>query len=67
MKIGFSTEIDRIDSFDVVVCGSGPSGIAAALQASRQDLKVAIIDRNGCFGGTMTSGAVCHLLVEDVG
>lgn len=62
MKIGFSTEIERIDSFDVVVCGSGPSGIAAALQASRQGLKVAIIDQNGCFGGTMTSGAVCHLL-----
>lgn len=62
MMIDFSTKIDRIDTFDVVVCGGGPSGIAAAVQAARQGLKVALVDRNGCFGGTMTVNAVSHLL-----
>lgn len=60
--IDFSVSIDTIDTFDVVVCGGGPSGIAAAVQAARQGLKVALVDRNGCFGGTMTVNAVSHLL-----
>lgn len=58
----FSAEIERSDRFDVVVCGSGPAGIAAAVQAAREGLAVALIEQSGCFGGNMTSGGVCHLL-----
>lgn len=58
----FSVEIQRIDRFDVVVCGAGPAGIAASIQAAREGLNVALVEQNGCFGGNMTSGGVCHLL-----
>lgn len=58
----FTVNVDRTDSFDVVVCGSGPAGISAAVQAAREGLKVALIEQDGCFGGNMTSGGVCHLL-----
>lgn len=54
--------VERVEKYDVVVCGAGPSGVAAAIQAARGGLSVAIIERHGCFGGNMTSGAVCHLL-----
>ena len=58
----FSVEITRTERFDVVVCGAGPAGIAAAVQAAREGLCVALIEQSGCFGGNMTSGGVCHLL-----
>lgn len=58
----FISDVSRTDHFDVVVCGSGPAGISAAVQAAREGLAVAIIEQDGCFGGNMTSGGVCHLL-----
>lgn len=58
----FTQTCYRTDRFDVVICGSGPSGTAAAVQAAREGMSVALIERSGCFGGTMTSGGVCHLL-----
>ena len=58
----FTASVYRKDSFDVVICGSGPAGFAAAVQASREGLRVALLEQDGCFGGNMTSGGVCHLL-----
>lgn len=37
--------------YDLVVCGSGPSGVAAALAAARHGLKVVIIDDDEEIGG----------------
>ena len=44
--------------YDVVVAGAGPAGIAAALEASRSGVKVALIERYGCVGGNLTQGYV---------
>jgi len=44
--------------YDVVVAGAGPAGIAAALEASRCGVKVALIERYGCVGGNLTQGYV---------
>jgi ribulose 1,5-bisphosphate synthetase/thiazole synthase len=39
---------------DVLVVGSGPGGLAAALAAARAGADVALVERFGCFGGNLT-------------
>ena len=39
---------------DVLVVGSGPGGLAAALGAARAGAEVTLLDRFGCFGGNIT-------------
>ncbi len=43
---------------DVLVVGSGPGGLAAALASARAGARTALIDRNGCFGGNITQVGV---------
>lgn len=48
--------------YDVVVVGSGPAGICAAVSAARMGAKTAIIERYGTLGGNLTNGAVAPIL-----
>ncbi len=48
--------------YDVVVCGGGPSGCAAAFAARREGLTVLLIEGQGQLGGMATSGMVSHWL-----
>src|ERR1700685_1551242 len=50
--------IDVILETDVLVVGSGPGGLAAALAAARAGARTALMDRNGCFGGNITQVGV---------
>lgn len=45
-------------SFDVIVCGGGPTGIAAAIAAARRHKRVLIVEAYGFFGGMWTMGMV---------
>src|SRR5258707_1081420 len=45
--------IDVVLETDVLVVGSGPGGLAAALAAAPAGARTALIDRNGCFGGNI--------------
>jgi ribulose 1,5-bisphosphate synthetase/thiazole synthase len=50
--------VDVILDTDVLVVGSGPGGLSAALASARAGARTALIDRNGCFGGNITQVGV---------
>ena len=52
---------------DVVVCGGGPAGIAAALAARRAGRSVLLLEQTGMLGGMGTAGLVPSILVMDDG
>jgi hypothetical protein len=43
---------------DVLVVGSGPGGLAAAIAAARQGARTLLLERYGCFGGNITQAGV---------
>lgn len=43
---------------DVLVVGSGPGGLAAAIAAARTGVSVILLERHGCFGGNITAVGV---------
>src|SRR3569832_2395271 len=50
--------VDVILETAVLVVGSGPGGLAAALDAARAGARTALLDRNGCFGGNISQVGV---------
>jgi hypothetical protein len=44
--------------YDVVVCGGGPSGVAAAVASARAGMRTLLIERYGFAGGMATSALV---------
>jgi len=60
--LSFQREVPLAKPCDVVVCGGGPAGFAAALAARRAGLSVLLVDAQGQLGGMGTSGLVSHWL-----
>src|SRR3981189_490076 len=50
--------IDVVLETEVLVVGSGPGGLAAALAAARAAARTALVARNGCLGGNITQVGV---------
>lgn len=60
-KITFAKEYDIAEAFDVIVCGAGPSGVAAAVKSARKGAKTLLIEKTYCAGGMWTGGLVTPL------
>ena len=54
-------------SYDIIVAGGGPAGIAAAVAAARTGAKTLLLEAHGCLGGIWTSGLVGCVLDFDKG
>ena len=48
--------------FDVVVCGGGPAGVMAAIEAGRSGARTMLIEWKGCLGGVWTAGLLSWIL-----
>ena len=58
----YNTSIPLRAKYDVIVAGSGPAGICAAVAAAREGVRVALIESAGAIGGNLTVGHVSPLL-----
>ncbi|WP_437200730.1 FAD-dependent oxidoreductase [Planctomicrobium sp. SH664] len=47
---------------DVLVCGAGPAGIAAAIAAARAGARTQLLEFAGCLGGVWTAGLLTKIL-----
>ncbi len=56
------TQPARTIKTDIVVCGGGPSGIAAAVMAGRMGLNVLLLERYGRLGGMAVQAMVGPLM-----
>lgn len=53
------------DDADVIVCGGGPAGVAAAVTAARSGARVRLFELQGSLGGVWTSGLLTYIFDFD--
>ncbi|GAB3921116.1 FAD-dependent oxidoreductase [Larkinella terrae] len=54
-----------VEDVDVIVCGGGPAGVAAAIASARNGAKTRLIEFHGCLGGIWTAGLLCNLIEHE--
>lgn len=57
-----SRELPVIREVDVVVCGGGPSGTAAAIASARNGAKTLLVERYGYIGGMVTGSYITYYM-----
>lgn len=55
-------QVPVIGEYDIIVAGSGPAGICAAVSAARLGRRVLLVERFGIIGGNLTVGHVSPIL-----
>ena len=53
-----SNTVPLNESYDVIVCGGGPAGCAAAISAAREGAKTLLLESTAALGGMGTNGLV---------
>ncbi len=54
-----------VEDVDVIVCGGGPAGVAAAIASARSGAKTRLIEFHGCLGGIWTAGLLSNLIEHE--
>src|SRR4051794_6501198 len=54
-------KLELHDDADVIVCGAGPAGIAAAITAARAGARTRLFEVHGCLGGVWTAGLLTYI------
>ena len=62
MSIQVTREYTTNTQYDVIVCGGGPAGTAAAIASARRGAKTLLIEQGGCLGGFWTRGLLTWLI-----
>jgi len=57
-----SKEIPIVSRSDVIVCGGGPAGVAAAIASARAGARTVLLEGQGCLGGIWTSGLLSWII-----
>ncbi len=60
--LGLSSEIDTNKTYDVVIVGAGPSGLASAVYAASEGLEVLVIEKEAPGGQASTSSKIENYL-----
>jgi 2-polyprenyl-6-methoxyphenol hydroxylase-like FAD-dependent oxidoreductase len=55
-------ELPVLGEWDVIVCGGGPAGCAAAVASARHGAKTLLLEKDGYLGGAAVSQLVCVIL-----
>jgi len=58
MQFSYQKTIPVIGSYDVLVVGGGPAGLAAAIASGRNGARTALVERYGFLGGNATASLV---------
>ena len=57
-SIAYEKKIDEVIHTEVLVCGGGPAGTAAAISSARAGADTLLVEQNGFLGGTATVSEV---------
>ncbi len=57
-----SRDVPIVERADVIVCGAGPAGVAAAIAAARAGANTRLLEVGGCLGGVWTMGLLSWIL-----
>lgn len=60
--IDFNEKIPVKEKYEMIVCGAGVSGIAAAVAAARKGVKVLLLEKNLNLGGLATNGLINYFV-----
>lgn len=55
-------DVPIVEETDVVICGAGPAGIAAAIASARSGARTRLIELHGSLGGVWTTGALSWII-----
>ncbi len=58
-------DLPLYEDADVIVCGGGPAGFAAAVAAARSGARTRLFEVHGCLGGVWTAGLLTYLFDFD--